>query len=260
MIFEIAICDDCETDRHYLKMQIERLIKERGDIRIHEYESGISLLEAMRSIVFSAIFLDIQMAGIDGNITAKEIRDIDKNVVLGFYTGFAEPSPISFEVQPHRYIMKNMQNEQKQTYINDILKQMLCIGKMPMLTARVARQQIRIHAEHIIYIEKYKKSTRAHISRQAFQIYGIEESENKPDIRIQGKLKEIYEKLEKHGFGWPHDSYIINFNYIYSCTAKVLKLMEVDDIFQITRSKAKEFNKKKDSYMCSKYIKGEETL
>lgn len=260
MVFEVAICDDCERDRHYLRVQIEKQIRERSDVRIREYESGGSLLEAMQDITFSAIFLDIQMAGMDGNATAKEIRELDKNVVLGFYTGFAEPSPVSFEVQPYRYIMKNMTEEQKQNYIGDILKQMFYIGKMPMLTARVARQHIRIHAEHIIYIEKYKKSVRVHLTRRALPIYGIAETEEKPDIRIPGKLKEIYEVLEKHGFGWPHDSYIINFNYIYYCTSKVLRLMEAEDIFQIARSKAKEFNKKKDSYMCSKYVKGEEAL
>lgn len=258
MIFEIAICDDCERDREYLKTRIEKQIKERKDIRIHEYESGISLLDAMQHMVFSAVFLDIQMAGMDGNATAKEIRELDKNVVLGFYTGFAEPSPISFEVQPYRYIMKNMPEEQKLTYIRDILKQMFYIGKMPMLTARAARRHIRIHAEHIIYIEKYKKSVRVHVARQALHIYGIEEE--KPDIRVSGKLKEIYEQLEKHGFGWPHDSYIVNLNYIYCCTSKVLRLMEVEDIFQIARSKAKEFNKKKDSYMCSKYVTEGEAL
>lgn len=260
MIFEIAICDDCEMDRNYLKIQIERIAKELTDVRIHEFESGICLLEAMKDIAFSAVFLDIQMAGMDGNETAKEIREMDKTVVLGFYTGFAEPSPVSFEVQPYRYIMKNMAEEQKQNYIRDILNQMLCIAKMPVLTARAARQQLRIRAEHIIYIEKYKKGMRAHLSRRAFPVYGIAENEEKPDIRINGKLKDLYEELEQHGFGWPHDSYIINFNYVYSCTSKVLKLMEVEDIFQITRSKAKEFNKKKDRYLCSKYVKGERAL
>lgn len=253
MIFDVAICDDCRMDRQYLKIQIEKLINGKGDIRIHEYESGADLLDAMKCIVFSAIFLDIQMEGMDGNVTAKEIRDMDKNVVLCFYTGFAEPSPVSFEVQPYRYIMKNMSEQQKETYINDILEQMLCISRMPMLTARVARQQVRIHAEHIIYIEKYKKSTRVHITESAFRFYGIESEET--DIRIQAKLDEVYELLKMYGFGWPHDSYIINFNYIFSCTSKILRLMETDSIFQITRSKAKEFNEKKTSYMCSKYVK-----
>ena len=76
-------------------------------LRIHEYESGKELLSAMNHIRFAAVFLDIQMKELDGEETAKRIRQLDSSLVLVFYTGFAEPSPRTIEVQPYRYIMKN---------------------------------------------------------------------------------------------------------------------------------------------------------
>lgn len=255
-MFEIAICDDSTMARRQLRMRVEKREVYKKIIRIHEYESGTALLEAMEDIIFSAIFLDIQMEGMDGNETAKRIRKIDSNLVLVFYTGFAEPSPISFEVQPYRYIMKNMSMGQMDEYIDAALRKMVDISKMPTLLANIGRQQVVLNIERIIYIEKYKRSTRIHITEQSYRLYGItaDKEGNYPDIRMDGKLSDIYTKLKKYGFGCPHDSYIVNFNYLYACTAKTFKLAETAAEFQIARSKSKTFNELKDKFMCSKYV------
>ncbi|MBS5959257.1 MAG: response regulator, partial [Clostridiales bacterium] len=120
-MFEIAICDDNAQDRQRLSERIDKNIPEAEKIRIHEYDSGLLLLEAIKGIRFSIIFLDVQMKGIDGEETAIRIRELDNNVILVFYTGFVEPSPRSFEVQPYRYIMKNMTEKIMDRYIKDAL-------------------------------------------------------------------------------------------------------------------------------------------
>ncbi|MBS5957802.1 MAG: UvrB/UvrC motif-containing protein, partial [Clostridiales bacterium] len=67
---------------------------------------------------------------------------------------------------------------------------------------------------------------------------------------------EKYEKLKDHGFGYPHDSYIVNLKYLVYCTSKILKLKDIDNTFQIARSKTQEFNKLKEDFMLSKYREG----
>lgn len=256
MMYKIAICDDSWRDRKYLLNHIKKKIEDRMQIQVYEYGSGEELLDAMQEIIFSAVFLDVQMTGIDGNETAKRIRELDANLVLVFYTGFAEPSPVTFEVQPYRYIMKNMSYEQVADYVEAALAKMEENSGMPSLLANVGRRQLVIGAEHITYIEKYKKSTRIHITKQARRRYGIEaeRSGEEPDIRLAEKLSVTYEALKKYGFGWPHDSYIVNFQYLCACTAKNFQLAETENVFQITRSKAKEFNEQKNRFMCAKYV------
>ncbi len=257
-MFEIAICDDSSEDRKRLIGRIGNNMPDIEKVRIHEYASGMCLLAALKNIRFSIVFLDVQMNGLNGEETAIRLRELDNNVILVFYTGFAEPSPRSFEVQPYRYIMKNMDDRVMDRYIQDSLKKMIEFGQAPLLTANMNRERLFLRADDIIYIEKYKKNTRVHISENAKRIYGVKNTGDGqvPDIRIPEKMDCIYEKLKGYGFGYPHDSYLINFKYLIYCTSKVLKLKDVDDAFQIARSKATEFNRLKEEFMMSKYREG----
>ena len=74
------------------------------------------------------------------------------------------------------------------------------------------------------------------------------------EIRITNKLNSLYEVLRPHGFGYPHDSYIINFKYLASCKKEELRLQGFPDtVFKITRSKSVEFNQLKKEFLTSKY-------
>ena len=94
MEFEIAICDDCRADREFLIRQILKNKTVGKKSHIHEYASGWDLLEAMKEIAFAVIFLDIQMDGMNGEETARAVREMDSALVLVFYTGYAGPSPV----------------------------------------------------------------------------------------------------------------------------------------------------------------------
>lgn len=257
-MYEIAICDDNESDRKGLAERIRKNMPESEKYRLHEYFSGACLLTALKSVRFSMIFLDVQMQGLDGEETAARIRQLDHNVILVFNTGFVEPSPRSFEVQPYRYIMKGMPNQIMDRYIKDSLQKMVLLGQAPLLLANMNRERLFLRADDVVYIEKYKKNTRVHISESAMRIYGIKADEDGmlPDIRVPEKLDFIYEKVKGYGFGYPHDSYLVNFKYLIYCTSKCLKLKGVEVDFQIARSKASEFNFQKEAFMVSKYQEG----
>lgn len=258
-MIRIAICDDNVSDRRRLMKQIEGKGK-NYDIQMQEFSSGEELLENMQHTQFSGLFLDIQMQGIYGEEVARKIRERDAGMVLVFYTGFRKPSPMIFEVQPFRYIMKDMSDEEIGEYVAEAIQRMKEQEEVPRLLTQVGKTLIFIHAEHIIYIEKYKRSTRVHIAEQAYSFYGIEPDASGmyPDIRLHEKLGTTYEFLKKYGFGWPHDSYIVNFLYLCTCTGKTLQLAECKDVFQITRSKAKEFQEQKNYFITAKYVKRKE--
>ena len=259
-MFEIAVCDDCEMDRERLIKHIDNK-DNQYELRIHEYESGEELLSAMSDVRFSAIFLDIQMQEMDGEETAKRIRMLDANVVLVFYTGFVEPSPRTIEVQPYRYIMKNMSERQIEEYVKVAMERMRAIYSMPQIRANLYKKQIIIDPKHVLYIEKYKKNTRVHLAPFAYGIYGItiEKDGSEPVLHLTAPLEKTYESLKAYGFGCPHSSYIINFSFLRICTGKTLKLAGVPFDFPIARSMTKAFSEQKERFMQAKYVRGSDS-
>lgn len=254
-MYEVAVCDDVPLDRKLLIKEIGRIKKYNSDLRFHEYNYGINLLADMEYIRFSIIFLDIQLEGIDGEQTAEEIRKRDDSVVLVFYTGYAEPTPHSIEVQPYRFIKKNMAEKDRLKYIEDSLEKMISVSEMPGLVAKVDGAKIVLRPDDIVYIEKYKKTVKVHISKNAMQKFHIaQDMDSMPEIRISDKLETLYHMLQPYGFGYPHDSYIINFKYMVFCSENEIKLEGFPDmVFRVTRSKALEFNKQKRGFFTSKY-------
>lgn len=260
-MYDIAVCDDAEWDRDRLIGRINCLASGK-ELRIHEFSSGEELLKAMNNIRFAAIFLDIQMKGMNGDETAKRIRETDSALVLVFYTGYSAITPERLEVSPFRYLMKDMSASQFDEYIKAALDKAERDISMPMLTANLLKRKLLIDSKYVVYIEKYKKSTRAKLLPIAYSLYGIKTEDNGeyPDIRISDPLYKTYERLKKYGFGYPHDSYIINFKYVTMCTNKIVRLEYVSNELPIARSKMKEFIALRGQYNREKYVVLEDEL
>lgn len=247
-MFDVAICDDSLIDCMDLKNRINKIKEYYSMLRLHEYHSGLDLLNAMKDIRFALIFLDVQMQNMDGEETAKYIRKLDDEVILVFCTGYAEPNHRSFEVQPFRYMKKNMSDDEKDVYITDSLDRMKSVAVQPTIEARIKGKKLYLKPHDIVYIEKYKRSTRVVISKQAMKKYNIMPVQ---EIMVMDKLVDSYRNLRPYGFGYPHDSYIINYKYLTSCTDKEFTLSECNTTFRFTRSKAAEFMQLLQQYMNS---------
>ena len=91
----------------YIKIVKKLLIKQANfpdDVIFYEFSSGEKLLESMRDD-YNLIFLDIQMSGIDGNETAKLLRQQNSQAILVFCTGTQQPTTESFKVHPYSCLL-----------------------------------------------------------------------------------------------------------------------------------------------------------
>lgn len=254
-MYVIAICDDSSLDRMALRKKIEQNSELQMGLNFYEYRSGKELLDGMDKIKFSMIFLDIQMPEMGGEIVAEEIRKRDMDVILMFCAGYADPTPHSIKVQPFRFMKKGMPEEDKRKDINDAIQKMIENAQVPSFLGKMGSRRLILKPNDIVYIEKYKKSVKVHISNAAKKYHCIQtEDNNEPDIRFSEKLGVLYDELKEFGFGYPHDSYIINFKYMTSCSENEIKLEGFQDmVFKVSRSKAVEFNRLKREYLTAKY-------
>ena len=84
LMIRIAVCDDQEIVCENVRKMI--LHEEEDRYEVDLFRSGKELLEAGRK--YDILFLDIDMPGMDGIMTAKEIRKTDKQVEI-IYSNFA---------------------------------------------------------------------------------------------------------------------------------------------------------------------------
>ena len=85
-MLRFAIAEDVPADRELLEGCLTRYLAEHGlEGRIHSFSSGEELLEDYPSGA-DAVFLDIEMAGMNGMETARQLRRLDRDVPLRFVT------------------------------------------------------------------------------------------------------------------------------------------------------------------------------
>lgn len=107
-MIRIAICDDEEFFRNNIKGMVSAYYDEAQLVYcIDVYCSGKELLETAEIINYNIIFLDINMEGINGIETAKQIRRISKDVFIIFITAFLDYSLEGYKVNAIRYLLKD---------------------------------------------------------------------------------------------------------------------------------------------------------
>lgn len=102
-MYNIAICDDNEEFLEVMKSTIETNSEYTSGMICHLFLNGKELLDASVEI-YNLVILDMQMDYIDSYVTAKGIRQKNKDIVLAFCSGVMMPQPEHFEVQPYRYL------------------------------------------------------------------------------------------------------------------------------------------------------------
>lgn len=106
--FSIAVCDDEEYYREYLKIMMGEYLTKKGILfDIDTYNDGMELCRKESNLhKYDAIFLDIDMPDKNGMETAYEIRMQNSEVDIVFITVMQQYVFEGYKVGAVRYIMK----------------------------------------------------------------------------------------------------------------------------------------------------------
>lgn len=258
-MYEVAICDDVPMNIDLIEDYIRKASADFLDMlemRVHRYTAGEELLSAMKDICFSIVFMDVclETGRMGGEEAAVRIREADQNVVLVFLTGCAEPTPSCIEVQPYRYIKKNMPPSEFSENIAAAMRKMITNASIPTIMGKVNGENIRINSDDIIYIEKGAKHVRVYLRKLSMDYYKLTAYDDEPVVKCMDKMNNLYRQLKPYGFGYPHDSYMINFKYLVSFKEDLFRLEEYpNEEFKIARSKAVEFNNLRRNFFRAMY-------
>jgi DNA-binding LytR/AlgR family response regulator len=192
---KIAICDDDELFNRQTVELINSMLAKPTECEITTCLSGEELLDKFDTERFDIIFLDIEMGGINGMDTAREIRKKDENVIIVFLTSYQEFATDGYEVNAYRYLIKNQPSYIYEKQFKSILNEYSQKHKCFIITER--NDKICFHLKDICFFEVMNKKITVHTATKSYEYIG--------------KLSEIEGQLQNDdSFIRTHKSYIVN--------------------------------------------------
>lgn len=245
-MYQVVICDDDQIYIEDLKGMIIESVKSKDKICFYEYHSGIELLKEMPEDV-DILFMDIQMEGLDGNETAKVLREKSFGGVMVLCSGIYNPTPETIEIAPYRYLLKQNARVKNIQVIEEIFHEADRRNQCHVFEAYYRREKILLRTADILFFMRYRNGSRVFLISEQMKRY------NEGTLSVRYTLEELEEKLASMDFAMPHNSYLLNMRRInnYDLESKSVQV-ENERIF-ISRSKQSKFMKQLMQYMRKKY-------
>ena len=227
-----AICDD-EIE---IGEQIKDLIRsQKTDCRIEFYSSGEELLAS--EVVFDIIFLDIQMEGMDGLSTARQLRR-KTDALLIFITGIREAVFDAFDVSAFHYLLKPVDQEK----FGEVFRRAVEVyraGRQEPLVIRTGGRSLTLERKDILYLESRGRKVEIHRKADPAEI-----------IEIYANMDVLEEQLGED-FYRCHRGYLVNLAYIRDYDRESIGLRN-GEIICLSRRKYDEFVKAYMHYLRRK--------
>lgn len=220
----IAICDDERQIREELQAMIKR---RQPDCETAVFASGDELLESGFSC--DILFLDIQMEGLDGIRTAREIRKRQEDVILIFITAVREYVFDAFDVSAFHYLLKPLSAgklaEVLERAVREVKKKEKDCAKKLLIHTRT--RNLMIPVKDIYYIESLRRKAGIHTMKEIIEIYAT--------------MSELEEQLGK-SFYRCHRGYLVNMAYITEYQSDQIRLCTGESIY-MSKDKYQDFVK-----------------
>ncbi len=192
----IAICDDIVEYRLSLKCYINEYFKQHyAQYNLFEFENGKDLLNSDKH--YDILFLDIELGEDNGIEVAKIIQAANPNTVILVVTSYRQYLDAAMDLNVTRYIDKPIIQERIFSALDKAMSQ---INENIIKLHLSDRRIIRLKISEIIYAEAGLKKVRIYTTDN---VYVVKET-----------LKELRTYLTTSCFAIPHNSFIVNLNYV----------------------------------------------
>lgn len=211
-MFNIAICDDCYTDRVKLLTDTEEYLKKNNiEFFIDAYESGKDLLDAFVKTEYDLLLLDIVLGDFNGIKLAERIRAYNRKTVIVFISDSREFALDGYSVRAMAYLLKPLDKAK----LFDVFDKLLAQGVAKVagtVDVKCDGITLGLSTDKIVFVESHDKKLIFHL------IDG-----NK--METKAKLDEYDNKLSGlNNFLRCHKSYLINMDYVSMVKGNVFTL------------------------------------
>lgn len=166
MNISIAVCDDEPTHIKNINAALPNL---ETDI----YTNPKLLLETIRSgkKEYDVVFLDIMMPELDGISLARELHEINEDMIIVFVTSKIEFIQTGYEVKAFRYLLKDQISSGLKRIWNDIEIE-IALKKNKYFIYEFEKQTYRYRYHEILYFESKLRRVSLHTKNDTGTFYG----------------------------------------------------------------------------------------
>lgn len=200
---KIAIIEDEKVHSDLLKLYLERWSGESGkNIIISAFETAESFWFVYEENPdFDLLFVDIQMPGMNGMVLAKQVRQMDSDVVIVFTTGITDYLEEGYEVDAMHYLIKPLKEEK----VRACLEKALGRRKQEyFVMLHTDEETLKVNQRDINYVE----------ARGHGCVIGLRQKESE-EIVVRESISELEDMLEAGEFVKCHRSYLCRISNIH---------------------------------------------
>ena len=157
-MLRIGLCDDEADARDSLRFALEKIIDEEKEQIVYEFSSGKTAVHWLKEHPgeIDLLFLDIEMDGLDGLETAKEIRAFNQDILLVFLTGYPDYVYDGYGVNALDYLLKPIDMKKLLEVIKRVREKMETMQET-YLSFHNADGTYRIRQNDILYLYSNKR-------------------------------------------------------------------------------------------------------
>ncbi len=214
---KIAICDDEQPIREYLKSLTEKCIEES---QISLFSSGEELLKEKTQ--YDIILLDISLQGekkdnpLNGIEIARKIRE-DSDTIIIFVTALKEYVFDGYDVGAFHYLLKPVDEKKFTEVMKRAVRQIK--KEERELFIKADGSYLKIPVPDIIYAENQGRKIVLHTKNMPEESYTFYE-----------KMEELEKRLGDRFFR-SHRGYLVNLKEVYKYDNTTIQLKSGDNIF-----------------------------
>ena len=203
MEYRIAVCDDQPAQLENLTKKLS-LYAEARHIKFHiqTYPSAEAFLfDFSENRNFDLLFLDIEMAGMNGIQLARKIRAENETVQLCFITGYPDYMNQGYDVNALHYLLKPVSVEKLFEVCDRFLKSTETQPRFFLFS--LGKEVVRVYEKDLYYGEAQGHYMFLH-TRQG-------------ELKLRTTVPELEKQLGE-GFFRPSRSFLVNLRYVTRIT------------------------------------------
>lgn len=217
--------------KYYLKFNIDIFYTGQEFIKYLENEN-----------IYDIVFLDIEIGNLTGIDVGKYIREKLQNeiVKIVYISSHINYAMKLFKLRPIDFLVKPIDNDELINIMHILLN--LINIQYEYFEFNLDFNKCRVYLKDIIYFTTLKGSKKIYLK-----------TINK-EYLFYGKIKEIYSSLERYRFMLPHNSYVINYDYIKNIKFDKIILLNEEEV-PVSKYKVKNIKELQVKFMedmCAK--------